>query len=78
MVFRGSVKRLMCHCRAQGGESLASASAEQRPLWLSFKGAALEREFTWWHTTQMQKVFLDPSQHPGFSLRCMSHRQSML
>ncbi len=65
MAFRCKVKRFMCQCRAQGGERLASASAEQRPLWLSFKGAALEREFTWWHTTQMQKVLLDTPQHPG-------------
>ena len=68
----------MHHCCAQGGESLASASAEQRPLWLIFKGEALEREFTWWHTTQMQKVLFDLPQHPGSSLRCLSHGQSMM
>ena len=69
---------LMCHWRAQCGESLASTSAEQRPLWLTFKGKALEREFTWWHTVQMQKVLLAMHHHPGSYLRCLLPRQSML
>ena len=40
----------------QGPCRLGSTVTKQHPLWLRFQDEGLEREFAWWHSTQMQKV----------------------
>jgi hypothetical protein len=40
----------------QGRICAAAADARQHPLWQSFAGAALERDFRIWHSQQLSKA----------------------